>query len=141
MLYIMPCLLYDFYRWASMWRTDDYLGVSYYGFYYLDGTRKPIYSIELYDAFFRCRNVFPKQFKEFMSRRAEVKDYWFGISQVRSLKETLLKSNKYNCSKCLKQYRQDNCPIKLIHHEQLEYMDYMDYMTNPCDFNMKYRRR
>lgn len=133
--HIMPCLLDDFYRWASMWRDDDYLGESFYKFYYRDGRRKPISDEQLHSYFSNYSRALPNQFGEFLTR-AEFKDYWFGLSQVRSLKEILIKSNKHNCSKCT---RWTNfCPIKPIIKVRLEEYDFV-VRINPCDFFFKYR--
>ncbi|MGV2989718.1 hypothetical protein ACE1OE_18955 [Vibrio sp. E150_011] len=135
-VHIMPCLLDDFYRWASMWRDDDYLGRSFKDYYYADGRRKPISDRQLHSDFTNYGRELPKQFVEFFSR-AEYKDYWFGLSQACSLKETLIKSKNHNCSKCTRWSVADFCPVKPIIKVRLEAHDFMVH-TNPCDFFLKH---
>lgn len=111
--HVMPCLIFDFYRWASMERDDGYLDDSHWDYYHANLMRKKISDdkIHFYFSVVYPRR-FPKQFGEFMAERTEMKEYRFGINQPLSLKENLLKSNRHNCSKCM--IAQHHCPITLI---------------------------
>ncbi len=136
--HVMPCLLNDFYRWASMWRDDDYLGFSFYEFYHPDGRRKSISDKRLHSYFSDYAREYPRQFEDFLSC-AESKNYLFGLSQVCSLNEMLIKSNKHNCSKCTRWHRENFCPIKPILFVKLEPRNVVNYHHNPCDFYLQYK--
>ncbi len=136
--HVMPCLIFDFYRWASFKRRDRYLDGSHWEFYYQNLMRKPI-SDESIHYYFSTDypKRFPKQFGEFLSERLEVKEYRFGISQPLSLKETLWKSNRHNCSKCL--MSQHHCPIQLIDKFWLDSPGSWGRSSNRCDDFLRYR--
>lgn len=138
--HIMPCLLYDFYRWASMKRKDNYLEMSYLDFHGADLIRKKISDEMLHYYFATYNQKYPKQFSEFLTERAEIKEYWFGISQRCSLKENLLKSNKHNCSRCIR--AQDHCPIQPIAKILVgDYYQHEVKKRNICDFFRQYGKK
>lgn len=135
--HIMPCLIFDFYRWASFIRDDGYLDDSHWEFYYQNLIRKPISDDKIHYYFSASYpERFPKQFGEFLSERLEVKEHRFGISQPLSLKETLWKSNRHNCSKCLR--GQHHCPIQLIAKISLDSPRFGG-ARNICDDLLRYR--
>ncbi|WP_406732266.1 hypothetical protein RJD39_12150 [Vibrio scophthalmi] len=136
--HIMPCLIFDFYRWASFIRDDGYLDDSHWEFYYQNLMRKPISDNKIHYYFSASYpKRFPKQFGEFLSERLEVKVHRFGISQPLSLKETLWKSNRHNCSKCL--IAQDHCPIQLVAKVWLDSPWAWGRSSNICDDFLRYR--
>lgn len=137
--HIMPCLIFDFYRWASMKRDDGYLDGSHWEFYYQNLMRKPISDDKIHYYFTASYpERFPKQFGEFLSDRLEVKEHRFGISQPLSLKETLWKSNRHNCSKCL--MASHHCPIQLIARIRLDspWIWGRSRSSNICDYILRY---
>ncbi|MFZ3422733.1 hypothetical protein [Vibrio harveyi] len=110
--HIMPCLLDDFYWWASRIRKDDYLEFSHTIFYKNNGVRKELSNERVQYFFEKYREDLPSQFFDFLLDRVEIKNFRFGISQPYSLSERILKSERHNCSKCM--FLSEDCILDSI---------------------------
>lgn len=144
--HIMPCLLRDFYMWASKENTDPLLEnthplfkYEHWAFLYSYGAKKEISDEFLHQKYLYFKQTYPSQFKKFLDRNAEVKEYKFSFRQKHSLSEMLLKSKSQNCSKCLRWASTNYCPIKPIKVVKLDYEFDRYQGINPCDFFLKYR--
>jgi hypothetical protein len=139
--HIMPCLLIDFYMWASKENDDPQLKYEHLDFLYVYGVKKDFSDRKLHQKYLYFKETFPKQFEEFLDRAAEIKEFRFSFRKKLSLSETLLKSKNKNCSKCSRWGSTDHCPIKPI---KIEYLyNRLDNLpdSNPCDFFLKYGRQ
>jgi hypothetical protein len=139
--HIMPCFLFDFYRWASMARVDGFLGDDYLDFYYVDGRRKRLSNEMLHDKFNFYLKKYPEEMKVFVYNLSEIKEYKLGFSRKCSFTEKLLKSKKYNCSKCYQWFSSGYCPIKPIIIHYLGRIKRMNSQINACDFHIKYKTK
>lgn len=136
--HVMPCLLHDFYRWASWRRKDDYLDGSHHEFYDSRFMRRNISDYKLHNYFLVYEVKYSVQFSSFLSETSEIIEYKYGFNQKLSLKENLLKSRKHNCSKCL--MSQHHCPINLIARFRIEEVkeSHRSVDLNICDFFLRY---
>jgi hypothetical protein len=137
--HIMPCLLNEFYMWASRKSDDVLLKYEYLDFFYKNGVRKNISDQYLHYKFIYFLDNYPKQLNEFLDRTVELKEHKFGFRQKLSLSETLAKSRSKNCSKCSDWWGTDFCPIEPIQLTRLEHEYSSHSKTNACDFYLKYR--
>lgn len=137
--HIMPCLLNEFYMWASRKSDDALLKYEHLDFFYVNGVRKKISDEYLHYKFIYFLEYYPKQLKEFLDRTVELKEYKFGFRQKLSLSETLAKSRSKNCSKCSDWGKTGFCPIEPILVTRLKHEHSTHCKTNACDFFLKYR--
>lgn len=140
--HVMPCLLYDFYRWATRPGLSPRLDLSLFlsaGFYYSGGRRKPVPDEFLHHKYEMFETKYPQEFESFFSNRAEVIEYRFGFNQVGSLTERLAKTKGKNCSKCYQWDRTDYCPIQPIQYGPIDFKAYRKFQNlNPCDLFFQY---
>ena len=139
--HVMPCLLNDFYWWASRRRYDDYLDTSHNVFYNSYSIRKRMSDEQLHGYFKTYSKRYPRQFADFLSEKAELKECWFGLSQPCSMKENIIKSIRHNCSKCLD--FSDYCISgEVIYRFSLGEIDHLlTIRENKCDLFLRYGRR
>lgn len=139
--HIMPCLLMDFYMWASKENSDPALQYEYLDFRSQYSLKKDISDTYLHQKYIYFEETYPIQFKAFLEIKAELKEYKFSLQQKFSLREMLLKSKNKNCSKCSRWGGTNYCPIKPIKLQRLVY-EFNPYQEiNICDLRLKYGNR
>ncbi|WP_233010349.1 hypothetical protein [Rheinheimera faecalis] len=135
--YVMPCILDEFFKVASSPISGCFPGSHYVRFYHPNGKKKELSKYELNFHYLDFQSKYREEFVMFLEKRAEIINHKYGINEVNSFSEKLIKKRGVNCSKCSVWAKTDYCPIKPIQIVNLD-SDLNWYARNPCDFASEY---
>ncbi|OZB42975.1 MAG: hypothetical protein B7X50_02455 [Alishewanella sp. 34-51-39] len=138
--YVMPCALYEFSKLASKPNGSYFPDFYHLNFYEKNGRKKVLIKSEIYYHYLICNLMNRDGFLNFLDERTEVFEYKYGINQLNTLSEKLVKKKGANCSKCSTWANTDYCPIKPIALVPLEKELFFlsSYLKTPCDSAVSY---